>query len=466
MNPYVRLPYITLPALAASLLFGATCLRAEGIARLYDEALSSDAQYSAARATLEAAETLPGQSLGQMLPQVSIQASRTKNKTDWERYQGRHIHREYDFMSRSASLNLSLALIRPQLWAEYARSKAEVRAAEADFTFAEQNLITRLGQAYFGVLLAEDTLTLTREQKTALAELLKLVKRYFEAGIGTITDINETQARFDTIVAQELAAESALEVRIRSLESIVGKPYRTLDRLGERLILEAPQPNDIEHWVEAALTGNPQVRSAEAGLEVAQRDVSRNRAAHLPTLDLVASKSLQRNPSYTTIGEKTDTSAVWLQFSMPIFSGGTTQGRVNQSIALEERARSRLEQARRDTTVGTREQFLNVVTGIARIKALEQAVKSNDLALYSARKGQEAGLRTSFDVLNAQQLLFAARRDLAQARYDYVLARLRLRAMIGALNIDDVALVQSWLDKPGTPETYLAPSKGGANTRG
>ena len=150
-------------------------------------------------------------------------------------------------MSRSASLNLSLALIRPQLWAEYARSKAEVRAAEADFTFAEQNLITRLGQAYFGVLLAEDTLMLTREQKTALAELLKLVKRYFEAGIGTITDINETQARFDTIVAQELAAESALEVRVRSLESIVGKPYRTLDRLGERLILEAPQPNNIEH---------------------------------------------------------------------------------------------------------------------------------------------------------------------------------------------------------------------------
>ena len=151
---------------------------------------------------------------------------------------------------------------------------------------------------------------------------------------------------------------------------------------------------------------------------------------------------------------------------MPIFSGGTTQGRVNQSVALEERARSNLEQARRATTVGTREQFLNVVTGIARIKALEQAVKSNDLALYSARKGQEAGLRTSFDVLNAQQLLFAARRDLAQARYDYVLARLRLRAMIGALNIDDVALVQSWLDKPGTPATHSVPPEGQAKTRG
>lgn len=447
MTQYARFSRFVPLLFASSLLFAATGLRAAGIVRLYDEALSSDAQYAAARATLEAAQTLPGQTLGQMLPQVSMQASRSKNKTDWE-HRSRHIHRDYDFMSSSASLNLSLALIRPQLWAEYARSKAEVRAAEADFTFAGQDLITRLGQAYFGVLLAEDTLRLAREQKMALAELLKLVKRHFEAGIGTITDINETQARFDTIVAQELAAENALEVRIRSLESMVGKTYRSLDRLGDRLVLEAPQPNDIERWVETALAGNPQVRSAEAGLEAAQRDVYRNRAAHLPTLDLVASRSLQRNPGYSTINEKTDTSAVWLQLSMPIFSGGTTQGRVNQSLALEEKAKSRLEYARRAITVGTREQFLNVVTGIARIKALEQAVKSNDLALYSARKGQEAGLRTSFDVLNAQQLLFAARRDLAQARYDYVLARLRLRGMVGLLGADDIALVQSWLDHP------------------
>ena len=435
--------------LAIGLYLGSAGVQAAGIAELYNEALSADAQYAAARASLEAAQTLPGQAMGQMLPQLSFQASRTRNRTEWTQM-ARHVEREYNFTGRSASLNLSLALIRPQLWAEYAKSKAEVRAAEADFTLAAQDLIIRLGQAYFSVLLAEDTLALAREQKTAIAELLKLTKRYFEAGVGTITDVNETQARFDTIVAQELATESMLEVRIRSLESMVGKTYRQLDRLGTRLALDTPQPNDIEHWVEAALAGNPQVRSAEASLEAAQKDVSRSRAAHLPTLDLVASKSAQRNPGYTTIDEKTDSSAVWLQFSMPIFSGGSTQGRVNQSVALQELARNRLEHARRTITVGTREQFLNVMTGVARIKALEQAVKSNDLALYSALKGQEAGLRTSFDVLNAQQLLFAARRDLAQARYDYVLARLRLRGMIGLLDIDDVELVQSWLDNQPT----------------
>ena len=131
---------------------------------------------------------------------------------------------------------------------------------------------------------------------------------------------------------------------------------------------------------------------------------------------------------------------------MPLFSGGSTQGRVNQTVAQREKARNDLEHARRTITVGTREQFLNVMNGVARVNALEQAVKSNELALYSARKGQEAGLRTSFDVLNAQQLLFSAKRDLAQARYDYVLSRLRLRGMVGLLNDEDVRLVQSWLE--------------------
>ncbi len=430
---------------ACCLALSAPALQAEGLAKLYDEALVTDAPYAAARYSLEATQTVPGQVMGQMLPQLSLQGSRTKSKTDWE-YRPTKQKRDYDYMGRSASLNLSLALIRPQLWAEYARSKAEVRAAEAEFSYASHDLVLRLSQAYFTQLLAEDSLTLAREQKAAIAELLQLTKRYFAAGVGTVTDINEAQARFDTMVAQEIAAENNLEVRVRSLESMVGKTYRTLDRLGSQLVLESPAPNDVDQWIEAAMTGNPQVRMAQARLEMVEKEVLRSKAAHLPTVDLVASRSNNRNPSYTTTHEDTDTNSVWIQFSMPLFSGGSTQGRVNQTVAQREKARNDLEHARRTITVGTREQFLNVMNGVARVNALEQAVKSNELALYSARKGQEAGLRTSFDVLNAQQLLFSAKRDLAQARYDYVLSRLRLRGMVGLLNDEDVRLVQSWLE--------------------
>jgi outer membrane protein len=136
---------------------------------------------------------------------------------------------------------------------------------------------------------------------------------------------------------------------------------------------------------------------------------------------------------------------VGIQVSMPIFSGGATQGRVNQASALKERTRSELEATKRGVLQSTRQEYLNVVSGVAQVKALEQAVKSNELALYSAKKGQEAGVRTSFDVLNAQQLLFSAKRDLAQERYRYVLSRLKLRAAAGLLAEEDVSLVQQWL---------------------
>ena len=435
--------------LACALLMTAPVASAVGLNKLYEEALAMDAPYASARAALEAAETIPGQVGGQMLPQLALHTQRTRTKTDWE-YLPRSIKKDYDFHGRSASLNLSLALIRPQLWAEYARSKAEFRVAEAEFSNASQELVLRLSQAYFNLLLAEDNLNLAREQKAATTELLNLTKRYYEAGVGTVTDINEAQARFDTIVAQEIAAESNLELRVRVLEGIVGKPYRELHRLGSRIVLETPEPRDVDAWIDMAMSGNPQVRAAQASLEVVEKESLRSKAAHLPTLDLVAQRSDQRSPGYTTIDEKTETSSVWFQLTVPIFSGGSTQGRVRQTSALLTKAHSDLDNARRNITVGTREQFLNVINGIARVNALAQAVKSNDIALYSARKGQEAGLRTSFDVLNAQQLLFSAKRDLAQARYDYVLSRLRLRGMVGLLNVDDVELVQSWLDVPAS----------------
>lgn len=435
--------------LGALLLLAFSGSQAAGFAELYEAARLSDPQYASAKADWEAARTLVPQALGQLLPQLGMFGSRVNNDTVNEtRFTpGNPRSTTYDFTSKQASLNLSQALFRPQAWSALSQSKAQVRQAEGQLRQAGQDLVTRLAQAYFNVLLAEDNLKVTGEQKAAIGEQLKQAKRYFEAGVGTITDINEAQARYDTVVAQELASENDLEVQVRTLEQLVGKVQRNLDRLGQRFTLDMPEPADIERWLDFSLANNPQVQARQAAYEVAQSEVDKNVAAHLPTVDLVASRGRNENPGFTMIDNVTWSNTVGIQVSVPIFTGGTTNARVNQASALKDKARYDAEATKRAVTLSTRQQFLNVVSGVAQVKALQQAVKSNELALYSARKGQEAGERTSFDVLNAQQLLFTTKRDLARETYRYVLARLQLRAAAGLLGEDDVALIQQWLDK-------------------
>lgn len=420
--------------------------QATGLLELYRAALASDPTYAAAKDEREAMGTLVQQARGQLLPQAGLSWSRVENDQSVRSTVRSGVYKDYEFTARAASLNLSQALFRPQLWAAYLQSKSQVQQAEGIFRQAHQDLILRLAQAYFDISLAEDNLALAGEQKSAVAELLKQSRRYFEAGVGTITDINEAQARYDTITAQEIAAQNALEIKIRALEQLVGHAHRALDRLGSQFQLETPAPARIEDWLEFALANNPQIKAREAARDVAEKEVYKNIAAHLPSVDIVAGRSKSQDTGYTTIDTGNWNNTLGLQASIPLFAGGSTQGRVDQASALRRKAGNELEAAVRAITLATRQEYLNVVNGVAQVKALQQAVKSNELALHSARKGQEAGMRTSFDVLNAQQLLFAAKRDLAQAKYAYVVSRLKLRSAAGLLDESDVIMVSSWLE--------------------
>lgn len=444
-----RLPKQVWRKTAIAMAFTAVAMnvQAAGLLQLYRDARLSDPQYAAAKADRDATEAMIGQTRGQLLPQMAYNWSRTKSDQEIVPTGVAGQTRNYEFTSRAGSLNLQQALFRPQQWAAYAQSKAQLQQSEGALLNAHQDLITRVAQAYFDVLLAEDNLALAGEQKAAISEQLKQAQRYFEAGVGTITDINEAQARYDTVVAQEIAAENMLEIRIRSLEQMVGGVHRRLDRLGARLSLDMPQPAAVEQWLDFALSNNPAIKAREAALEVADTELYKSMAGHLPTVDLIASKVRNTDPSFTMVGYEMNSSTLGIQVNVPLFTGGTTQGRVNQIVSLKEKTRYELDAQMRSVTLSTRQEFLNVVNGVAQVNALTQAVKSNELALYSARKGLEAGTRTSFDVLNAQQLLFTAKRDLAQARYNYVMARLKLRAAAGLLDESDMELVQLWLDK-------------------
>jgi outer membrane protein len=413
---------------------------------LYREAMKNDATLAAAQADHAAGlEALP-QARSQFFPSVGLSASAIRNKLENSvDVLGRTITTDPSFTSEDYSLSLTQPIYRKQIWAQYDQAKAQVRYSDAQLALAEQDLMIKVAQAYFDALLAQDNVDLMREQKNAITAQLRQAKRLYESGFGTVTDVNEAQSRYDSADAQDIAARNTLEIRMRALEEITGKLPERLQPLGAQASLNLPEPADAERWIEHALANNPAIIARQAGVEAALQEVEKARAGHFPSVDLIASYGYSVDPGYTTLNTTNQSTTIGIRANLPLYQGGYVNSRVRQTVNLRERARSELDAIRRRTIQQTRQEYLNVVNGIAQVQALEQALQSHETTLYSIQKGFQAGLRTNVDILNEQQLLYTAKRDLYQVRYGYLLSRMKLKAAAGLLDETEIALVNSWL---------------------
>ena len=425
------LPFALLALLASPLLHAANLMD------VYREAQQQDAAYASARAALQAGQEKLPQGRALLLPSVNLGANTTWNEVDLPAG-----NRQYN--SNGYSLSLSQPIYRKQNFAQYEQAKGQVNQAEAQFAVARQDLVIRVAQAYFDVLLAQDNVALAGAQKSAIGEQLEMAKRNFEVGIATITDTHEAQARYDLTTSQEIAAQNDLEIKKRALQQIISKIPGHLAVLNSKFPLVLPEPNDMAEWVAQAEQQSPQIAIQRAALQIADQEVERNRAGHYPTLDLVAGHSRNNNSSYLLSGTVTS-QTVGLQLNLPIYQGGSVSSKVREALANQEKARQDLELARRQAALQTRQSFLGVTSGMAQVKALEQALVSSQSSLDSTRLGQEVGVRTNVDVLNAQQQLYTAKRDLSQARYNYILSQLKLKSAVGVLSDEDVEQVNRWL---------------------
>ena len=424
--------------------FVALNVQAADLLQVYKEALANDAQYASARATLAAGQEKVTQGRAGLLPTVAVSGSYNRSSVD-STQSGVTIDTRPN--SSGYTVSLSQPLLRWANWEQYQQGKLSVAASEAQFAQAQQDLIVRVSQAYFDVLTSQDALASVQAQKIAITEQLAAAKRNFEVGTTTITDTHEAQARYDLAVAQEFAAQSDLDIRRTALEQIIGKPPVALAGLRPGVKLSAPEPAQIDKWVNSAETQNYGVTGQQLALEIAQREIKRNRAGHLPTVDLVASRNHSNQSSSTLApsGSVSNTNTVGVQWAIPIFSGFAIDSRVREAIALEDKARSDLENTRRTAAQGARQSFLAVNSGLAQVKALEAAEVSSQSALESNRLGYQVGVRINIDVLNAQQQLYSTRRDLAKARYDTLMNSLRLKSAAGALKEDDLAQINALL---------------------
>jgi outer membrane protein len=409
---------------------------------IYREAQVQDATYAGAKAQyIGAQEKLP-QARALLLPSVNFGAGTHYNYTDSNYTNNVFPAGKRDFYDYNYGVNVTQPLYRRQNAVTFEQAKVQVRQADTQLSAAAQDLMTRVAQGYFDVLFARANLTTIRSQKTAVAEQLEQAKRNFIVGTATITDSREAQARYDLVVAQELVAENDLEVKSRGLEQIVGKPVGRLAGLNIPVKLNPPQPAEMGAWVEQAYQSSLQVALAQQSLEIAMQEAKKADAGHYPTLDAVGSLSENYANSATNgIGSDVKALVVGVQLNVPLYQGGSISSRVREAVAGQERARQDLESARRAVALQTRQAFLGVTSGLGQIKALEQAVGSTKLQLESTKLGQEVGVRTAVDVLNAEQQLTAAQRDLAQAVYNTIVNQLKLKAAVGRLAEADLAEV-------------------------
>ncbi|HUP29365.1 MAG TPA: TolC family outer membrane protein [Usitatibacter sp.] len=422
-------------ALALAMTCAAVPTWSVDLLTLYRDAVASDPVYQSARAQYAAnMERLPQARAG-YLPVVAGSASIFRN------WVSRDATPDLNYTTKSYAVTLAQPIFRLQNWIAIDQAKQQILQAEAILANASQELALRVAQAYFDVLLAQDNVALSGTQKAAIDQQLAQAKRNFEVGTATIVDTLEAQARYDQSVAKEIADRNDLEVKRRALQQLLGKLPDALSPLREPLLLAEPQPNDIEKWVAAAGDSSFQVAVSRANYEIARQEVARQRAGHLPTLDLTG--SLARSDTPTNIvpglqGPVINSSSIGLTLSVPIFNGGLTQSRVREALALRERAEQDLENTQRGVAQQVRASYLNVTSGIAQVQALQQALVSTQSQLDSTILGRDVGVRTSVDVLNAQQQVFQTRRDLQQARYNYLINTLRLKQAAGQLDEPDV----------------------------
>ena len=436
-----NMPY----ALLLALVPGA--VNAADLLETFRAAQANDPVFSAARATLQAGQEKLPQGRSALLPSVNLSANTTYNDSTIQ-YRGTTFlpggNNRYN--SNGYGVSLVQPLFRQQSWLVYSESELQAAQAETQFRIAEQDLMLRVAQAYFDVLIAQDSVQLVEAQKTAISEQLEQAKRNFEVGSATITDTLEAQARHDLTGAQEIAARNNLEIKRSALQQLINALPQDLKPLGKEFKLESPQPADMEKWVDNAQLNNLQLAIAQAGAEIAEKEVARNRGGHYPTVDIVAnySKSAANGGSFG-VGSDSTNKSVGLQLNMPLFQGGGVNSKWREAEANRERAKQELENTRRNVAQQTRQAYLGVVSGIAQVMALQQALASSESVLEASKLGHEVGVRTNLDVLNAQQQLFSTRRDLYQAQYNYLTSQLRLKAAAGALSESDLTSVNQAL---------------------
>ena len=420
------------------------------LSQVYRAALRQDTTLRAAQAAAESRGERVPQTFAQLLPNLTASASRNNNalQSITPNFLGQAVVANTNYYSSNIALTLRQPLFRKYQVADYQQAKAQAIEANATLEKESRNLAVRVSGAYFEALLTADQLALMLAQKIAYASQLDAAVKRFSAGAGTRTDIDEAKAALDLNLAQELEARQNVDFTRRVLQALINQPIDNLATLDpDKMVLALPVPNQLEDWTDRAQAQSPEILALQSLLEAASYEVEKASAGHYPTLDAVAQMTRSVSDTVTSVSNRYNNKSIGLQLNIPLYSGGSVNSIIRQALADKERIEQQLEGVRRDLGVRVHKEFRGVTEGLLRIAALEQAVRSTGQVALSNRRAYEAGSRTLNNTLNAEQLKVSAERDLAQARYMYLISRVRLQALAGGDKAEVIDEINGWLTR-------------------
>jgi outer membrane protein len=405
---------------------------------IFELALQHDANWAAARYANTAAQEKIEQGKALLLPTVSINSSATRSDTSIQ-YTGNTVYRNNNqsekFNTLSYGINVNQPLYRKQNTVQYQSATLQVNFADLQLQQDRQDLLLKSAQAYFDVLLAQDKLTLNQAQKSAISSQLAQAKANFKAGVSTITDVDEAQAKFDTVQSQEIASNNEIENKKQAVQLLTGQYPGQLSGIQAKISLSLPVLAKAEKNTENPSDNHPNDNIA-LWIQQAQQN----------NIDAVASYNrTNANGGINGFGSDLNNTTVGLQFQMPLYQGGATSSKVREAIANQQKAQEEIEAARRKAELDTRQAYLEVTSNIAQANANEQTLYSTESQLASTNQSFKLGIRTNVDVLNAQQQVFNAKRDLLQTHYNYLLGLLKLKYASGILHDEDLEEVNGQL---------------------
>lgn len=435
-----RRPGLAAAALAACLPTSAFAL---GLLQAYELALQNDPTWRAAGHEHAAGVEQEAIARSSLLPQVAASYSNSRNRATITQpdFFGRERTTHPHYRSQGTALQMRAPLFNLEAAARYRQGQAQSAAADAQFAGRAQELMLRVASAYVETLYADDQLALAQAQRDAYAEQFRLNQRLLAGGEGTKTDLIETQSRFDLAAAQVIeAADNRASARtaLAAMLGIASEDDMTLEPLAEQFPLEPLFPATLEAWQATALENNAELAMLRHSREAAQQEVARNRAGHAPRVDLVASVGHNEGETLSAYNQESTVGTVGIQLNIPLFTGGAVSASTRQAQANLERAEAEFDARRNQVQVDVRRQFGLVTSGAARIRALETGVQSAGMLVTATQRSIAGGARINLDLLNAKQQRYTALRDLAQARYSYLLALLRLKTAAGRLEATDM----------------------------
>jgi outer membrane protein len=461
-------------SLATAVWLASGAALAENLQQIYELALKNDAQLKIAEATYRANIETEKQAFSRLLPQVQGSASYSDNDNEQSSYSlfggssPARIDADTDTRTRALGISLNQALFDLPAWFSFQSGKSLTQQAEAQFAADQQALIMRVAKAYFNVLRATDNLRASKAEELAIKRQFDQTQQRFDVGLIAITDVHEARAAFDAIVAQRLADEGSLATAYEALTVLTGQPqHANLWQLAEEFPVVNPEPADRAQWVDFALRNNFALQAARYASEAARQNAQAKRMEYAPKL--TASLGYQDSDSdgdqqitvrnvggFSLPGDADSTQqTAMLQLNVPIFTGGYISSQRRQAAEQYNAALQQRIETERQVVQSTRALYINTMTDVQRVKARSQSIVSAQSALDATQAGYEVGTRNIVDVLQAQRVLYAAMRDYANARYDYVLNLLQLKQQAGTLSPQDILDLNQWLKAGEAPTASM-----------